>query len=538
MSVTIADCLKLPSLRSCRVIAGERGLQHLVNSVSVLEVFDSDTFEIEQPINNSELMLTSFASIKDDFELQRRHIENMYECGDAGLIIYYVGIYLEQIHPSLIETADRLGFPLLVMPENRMDCFYNEVLREVYELLLRDKSHTSGLIDNIAALVSRLPENRRNLSTLLQLISDHLKCTVFLSDLAQTSVAISKWPASNDITAEEICALYEEQAETSSLMVETARRGMPLRIFCVPFTAFEYRNFSIYAADEAGALTLDDMYHIVECLQVFSKLWDMDESNILENTLVPAMIEGDEKQLYSAAARLGIDIDAINTAVIIRPDCSGMETKTRLRLMRDMIKKLKECSAALNKEIIANTYGIYIICYTIYARSADSGLGYLEELVENLDSVYDRYTISFFPNDSCVEDVRRTYQLYTTYIPYVTKIFPRKKVLSYGDLLLGKGCRDMIEEKTEEYRICRNILRPLLDDPDGEELLRTLAVYYLDTDGQVKATAEQLFLHRNTVKYRLGKIHDITNFDVSDKTAACLLYKAIACWRLDPEMGE
>lgn len=75
-------------------------------------------------------------------------------------------------------------------------------------------------------------------------------------------------------------------------------------------------------------------------------------------------------------------------------------------------------------------------------------------------------------------------------------------------------------------------------EPDGDELLHTLAVYYLDADGQVKTTADQLYLHRNTVKYRLGKIRDITNFDAADSMSAYLLYKAIACWRLDPEMGE
>ncbi len=538
MSITIADCLKLPSLRSCRVIAGERGLDHIVNSATVLEVFDCSTFDVAQPVNNSDLMLTSFASIKDDYAMQCRHIENMYQSGDAGLIIYYVGIYLDRIHPSLIETADRLGFPLLLMPENRMDCFYNEVLREVYELLLRDKNRSSSLIDNIASLVGRLPENRKNLSTLLRLISDHLKCTVFLADIALNNVAMSKWPVYNDITAEEIFHLYESMADVNEPFIETDCRGVRMRIFCVPFTAFEYRNFSIYAADESLTLTLGDMYHVIEVLQVFSKLWDMDESNILENTLVPAIIEGDDDKLRSATARLGIDLAAINTAVIIRPDFGDMETKLRLHLMRDMIKRLKECSASLNKEIIADTYGIYIICYIIYSHREDGDLHYVDELISGLDEIYDRYTISVFPNDTLLKDVRKTYQLYTMYIPHVTKIFPMKKELSYGDLLLSQNCLEMLENKTEEYRICRIILLPLLKDPDGEELLHTLAVYYLDAGGEVKKTASLLYLHRNTVKYRLGKIGDIINFDASDTTSAYLLYKAIACWRLNPEMPE
>ncbi|MBQ5484190.1 MAG: helix-turn-helix domain-containing protein, partial [Lachnospiraceae bacterium] len=38
---------------------------------------------------------------------------------------------------------------------------------------------------------------------------------------------------------------------------------------------------------------------------------------------------------------------------------------------------------------------------------------------------------------------------------------------------------------------------------------------YLKNDGSVKATSEQLFIHRNTVNYRLSKIEEITDMDLS-----------------------
>lgn len=116
----------------------------------------------------------------------------------------YVGIFLDEIHPSLIETADRLGFPLLVMPEKRMDCFYREVLYDVYNVIFHARNKEKDLINNIVALVSRLPENRKNLANLLRLISDFLKCAVLLSDTVMNNVCLSKWPASNDITAADI----------------------------------------------------------------------------------------------------------------------------------------------------------------------------------------------------------------------------------------------------------------------------------------------------------------------------------------------
>ena len=37
MNVTVADCLKLPTLREAQLIAGDKGLDRAVSSVSVLE---------------------------------------------------------------------------------------------------------------------------------------------------------------------------------------------------------------------------------------------------------------------------------------------------------------------------------------------------------------------------------------------------------------------------------------------------------------------------------------------------------------------
>ena len=77
----------------------------------------------------------------------------------------------------------------------------------------------------------------------------------------------------------------------------------------------------------------------------------------------------------------------------------------------------------------------------------------------------------------------------------------------------------------------------LRDDASGE-LLHTLAVYYLDADCEVKKTAKLLFVHRNTIQYRLSKIQAITNFRTDDRLESYLMYTAIACWRLNPALPE
>ncbi len=538
MSLTVSDCLKLPSLRSAKVIAGHKGLSNIVNNVSVLEIYDAELFSLEAPVNDSDMTLTSFRAIADNYELQCKHIEQMHSLGDAAVVIYYVGIYLKEIHPSLIETADRLGFPLIIMPEGRIDCFYREVLYDVYKAIFHAKNKEKDLINNVVALFSRLPEDRKNLTNLLRLISDSLKCTVLLSDTVMNNVCLSKYPASNDITASDIHQLYEKTGCSDSHGAESLWQGRVLRIFRLPFTVFEYRNFSIYAIDEFGSLTMDDMYDVVELLEIFSKLWNLDADNILENSLISSILDGDSEKMRQISTKLSIDIRTINTSVFLRPSLIGLEPQGKLRLQREMVQQIKSCSEDWGKTVIVDTYESLIVSFIMYSSTDNTDREYLQEMTERLDTLCTNYTISFFPCDNKAEETRKTYLLYSETIPLAISIFPDRKLFSYGDILFAHQCETICREKNDSFRICRNILKPLLEDADSDALLETLSVYYLDASCEVKATASQLFVHRNTIQYRLAKIHAITNFKTDDFLSNNLMYQAIACYRLHPELFE
>ena len=62
MSVTVADLLKLPSLRNARLVAGRGGLDRPVSSISVLEYADANALQSELFENNefygSEIVIT------------------------------------------------------------------------------------------------------------------------------------------------------------------------------------------------------------------------------------------------------------------------------------------------------------------------------------------------------------------------------------------------------------------------------------------------------------------------------------------------
>lgn len=76
------------------------------------------------------------------------------------------------------------------------------------------------------------------------------------------------------------------------------------------------------------------------------------------------------------------------------------------------------------------------------------------------------------------------------------------------------------------------LISPLLDSEGGTdgELVRTLATY-IDNDRQMQATADQLFVHVNTVRHRLNRIRILTDRD--PQTVSGLTDLRIGLWALE-----
>jgi DNA-binding PucR family transcriptional regulator len=74
-------------------------------------------------------------------------------------------------------------------------------------------------------------------------------------------------------------------------------------------------------------------------------------------------------------------------------------------------------------------------------------------------------------------------------------------------------------------------LRRLLDSPNGEMLVETLEAY-LDTGGDAQATAARLFLARGSLYYRLHRIEEIAELELSDGGARLTLHLGLKLARL------
>ena len=89
----------------------------------------------------------------------------------------------------------------------------------------------------------------------------------------------------------------------------------------------------------------------------------------------------------------------------------------------------------------------------------------------------------------------------------MSKIFIHRKFRDMYDVIFSQEITNLAINRGNRNDQIKSIIEALKDDSNN--LMETLAVYLIDCDSQLSTTAATLFLHRNTVTYRLNKIKQI-----------------------------
>jgi DNA-binding PucR family transcriptional regulator len=97
-----------------------------------------------------------------------------------------------------------------------------------------------------------------------------------------------------------------------------------------------------------------------------------------------------------------------------------------------------------------------------------------------------------------------------------------------ADALLPE--RALAGDTVARNQLIGHIYRPLLEA--GDVLLDTVSAF-LDAGGALEATARALFVHANTVRYRLRQVADVCGETPSDPRGAFALRVALALGRLE-----
>ena len=508
MSITIRDCLGLPSLSLGTVVAGHKGLDSIVTTVSVVEFEDNDEPDIISP---NELLISSLYCVKDDADAQCRLIEKAKRSGDVGLVLFYADKILGGISSKLLKMADLLHFPIILMPGADMGLKYSDVISDVMEATFMDRKTNNYFVRDTIERLSQGEEKDRTPAMVLQLASSYTKAAFFLCDEHENLIASSFWPVSNHISFSKVLHAYHNNREQKA------------RIFRTEFTDKKDVKLVLYAVSQNTKLNSSMIGEVIEVIQLFSLLWNYNLNLQTVEALLPPLLEGDKKLIRYVCKHNQIKVEQFNRICIL----VGPEEN------QEFLLHFRELFADYGIPAIIDRVRNYIVI--LYQRKNEVSTEMLEQefyayLRDCGQTVHD----AALQSTRITEDAPHFYQLYCQYMDAAQKIYPHKRSFSYSDLLFAKkvsGIQTSIDFDSHYYL---DLLEPIIEDADSE-LLPTLLTYLLDSGSEVKKTAEMLFVHRNTVLYRLNKIRGLVHFDLNTMPQSYDIYVAAALKRLQME---
>lgn len=501
--ISVHEALELPSLRSARLVAGASGTERLIRYVNVMEVPEILPF-----VKADELLLTTAYPIRDRPAALEELVPRLAERGLAALAVVSRA-FLGSLSPAVLRASDELGFPLIELPDHAS---FNEIMADVLDVILNRQAvqleRSRAIHDRLTAVVLA----GGSLADLMRTLAQLLGKPVSVVDTHEQVLA-SSGPA-RDVAPDEraVRAIRVGGAKFADIVVGARESSLGPE--------------DLMALDHAATIAA---LQLVQARSVMTRE-QRHRAILLEEIVSGDPIRSDE--IVEQTAALGWNLGRTRAAVV--GEISERESGAKLLVAGQPLEErvLQTARAALGEDAIAwgRRTGFAVL---VVAEKKGETLEAARRLHAELERAVPGATVSIGVGRVAPE----MGALPTSYLEAT-------QALTVGRDLEGPGCVVSFDELglfrllhplaagADLERYCADLLGPLVtyDRERNGELVKTLESY-LQNGSNAAATARELFIHYNTLRYRLAKIDKLTEGLERNAIARLSLEVALAARR-------
>ncbi len=519
----ISDLLHAPILDGAEVLAGYDGIaKRDVQSINIMDAPDILTF-----LKKGDLLLTNGYLLKDRPDEFIGFITSMHRKGCAGLAIK-TKRFAMNIPQTVIDEANRLQFPIIEL--SRIEATLGEVFQKSIGIILDNKNDELHYALNIHRQFTDMMLQGGSMGRIVQALSDILAAPVLFISLRGERLAASVHFSEGGL---------ESLADYAGSLLLEANEGLSrkLSLGLPGVRASEYRHaelFPIHTYRQEGcllafhgrfpitgsaSLALEQAAHVIG-LELAKQQAVKERSRRYKNEFFSDLIEGHLGSLpevlhrgakYGLAANRKAQLllagaDPLHSGTELAAETSGEDRRTADQ--ERWYERIKRELGRLQLSFVMFTknglFGILVYC--------DGDVWDEHILTEKLESAVERLyadgqlSVSFglghvFAN---ALDLGLSYKEALLALQAGRRMNRSRCVLSYQSMDIGRLLRMLPNEELERFYL--EAFHELLTKAGEEagELLRTLKAYYNHHCSLVE-TSRALFVHRNTVIYRLEK---------------------------------
>jgi DNA-binding PucR family transcriptional regulator len=237
----------------------------------------------------------------------------------------------------------------------------------------------------------------------------------------------------------------------------------------------------------------------------------------LEASVVDAIVRGDaEESLLSRAAALGWDLDAPATVLVGNSPSDDPPT---------VLYEVRSRAARANRSVLLGVQGSRLV--VVLAGDTEEP----NPVLRKMSTSFGDGPVVAGPTVPNIADAHRSSADALSGLRAVVAWPTAPRPVRSTDLLPERA---LAGDPEAEWQLIEQIARPLEDA--GGALLETVETY-LEAGGVLETCARLLFVHPNTVRYRLRKATELTGHNAGAPRDALVLRIALAVGRLSRSRG-
>jgi len=526
--------------KNARVLAGHSGLGHPVNSINMMDAPDIVDF-----LKQDELLLTTAYALKDNVDELEKLVEGMAKQGCAGLGIKTKRFLLE-IPTSLLQIAEELHFPIIDLPtEHSLGEMLTHALSFILEKHTRELRHTVEAHREFTTLLI----NGGGISDILKKLESLLQVPVAVFDSnAQSMAASTKFTHSK---VDRACRMIERWLcdtsgwDATPIQVCSWNDAIPAQfLWLIPVKMPLNQGFlcligEVLANDPLSQLTIEQAINVIS-FEMMKQQAVKERSRRYKNEFFTQFLEGklsSEREVIQRGREFGLQVHKAYRGIVVKldnaihsikhyaspPDLTDRDQVYELIKFELRRRGLDYVIGAMNDHVVV----------ILYSESAtEPQLQHVRELIQDIQTeMMKRAPVS--PSFGIGNQVLRLMDIPFSYNKAIQALqagLRSKKrqfiqdyqIIDIADLWRAVPQQDLLYF----YEAVLGALKDL--EPQERDSLTKTLYAYLDNSHSISETAKALFVHRNTVLYRLQKFEELSGRNLKESGETLRIHVALS----------
>lgn len=542
--VNLGDILRLALPLDTTIVGGASEAKRTIRWVSLLTSWSDLANQVDEedlviiPLNlQDQLTVTDFCN----------RLGTLADLSISAVVVF------RNVPAIVAESAGKNNLPLVIVPQS---ISVRDAHQAIAALLVDRQQATSERTMQLYRRLSEMSREGQGLQAMTDVMSNLTGKIIIVQD-KRLEIKAESWPSDTDIDQSQLHRAIKQRDQLPPILLNRkaaarARQSNWQQILPIenmgrlisPIISGDRARGYLSVIGPAGSLDLLDSLTVEQGAAAvaleMAKAKAVSEAkkslrgDFLEGLLAGTLPKGEIDRLSSR-----LDHDTRSPHAILTLSWMGPNPPTLRRLETTLNWLLNNHT---RPALVHDYSGKYLIVFQSL-KDSDS----LEAAYELTRRLIEQVTVEF-PNANLIggmsgpadtlDDWPRVYREALQAMDVGERLQLGRQIVEFNSLGVYQLLSELEDIPTVE-NFSNQIISPLAkyDEEHRGSLVQTLEAYF-DNHGNISRTAENLFVHRNTLLYRMDRIQELTGQDLDNANMRLALHLSLKVWQLRQQRSQ